>query len=380
MLAGRSTERTVREVSDRKSAKEGRTEFTLRDLLYLDFDKAASIWSQFEEGLLKSIDVTEDTGKDRAAGTKFGLKFGVPGLADAQAEANLGVDYIQKRSTLQSKILHHDVLIRVETRLEQSGLVSDLSSLPPQESSAEQIRASFADRPYLRAEGLSVIEDYRRILAISSRFNDIVKHIVKSGEAAIKQSSEYQLLQQQIAEAKDSASQAKDKNVKAAQRAKIKAFEQTVEQLSTPQVQPVEPWIIDAMKDWIDTFMPNRINFRIYPFPECPSFQVLCNLKRECFIDSDLEHLLYGYGTRPNVKLAVFGLITSLPTVEAQTFDPLSEFSTRTDLSDAEVFEKAFRGVFYGMDDLESFARYSRYPNVTVHPIAVYRSFSVRDR
>jgi hypothetical protein len=97
MLAARSTE--------------SRTEFTLRDLLYLDFDKAASIWSQFEEGLLKSIDVTEDTGKDRAAGTKFGLKFGVPGLADAQAEANLGVDYIQKRSTLQSKILHHDVLI-----------------------------------------------------------------------------------------------------------------------------------------------------------------------------------------------------------------------------------------------------------------------------
>jgi hypothetical protein len=27
----------------------------LRDLLYLDFDKAASIWSQFERGLLAPI-------------------------------------------------------------------------------------------------------------------------------------------------------------------------------------------------------------------------------------------------------------------------------------------------------------------------------------
>jgi hypothetical protein len=44
--------------------------FTLRDLLYLGFDKAASIWSQFEEGLLASFSVTEDTGKDRAAGTR----------------------------------------------------------------------------------------------------------------------------------------------------------------------------------------------------------------------------------------------------------------------------------------------------------------------
>src|SRR4051812_34408019 len=59
--------------------------FSVRDLLYLDFDKAASIWSQFEEGLLERISETEDSGKDRTAGTKFGI----PKLA----EASLGVEY-----------------------------------------------------------------------------------------------------------------------------------------------------------------------------------------------------------------------------------------------------------------------------------------------
>ena len=136
-------------------------DFTLRDLLYLDFEKAASIWSQFEEGLLESVSVTEDTGKDRSAGTKFGI----PGVA----EANLGVDYIQKRSTLQSKTLHHDVLTRVEKRLDESGLVTDLSSVPTDESSAETIRAALDDRSYVRAEGWGVIDDYRRILAICRR-------------------------------------------------------------------------------------------------------------------------------------------------------------------------------------------------------------------
>jgi hypothetical protein len=61
----------------------------IRDILYLDFDKAASIWSQFDEGLLERVSVTEDAGKDRAAGTKFGI----PGVA----EASLGVDYLQKK-------------------------------------------------------------------------------------------------------------------------------------------------------------------------------------------------------------------------------------------------------------------------------------------
>src|SRR5688572_5575073 len=114
------------------------SDFTLRDLLYLDFDKAASIWSQFEEGLLDKLSITEETGKDRAAGAKFGF----PGIA----EANLGVDYVQKRSTLQSKTLHHDVLNRVELRLDKAGLVTDLSTLPRSESSPEIIREALGDR------------------------------------------------------------------------------------------------------------------------------------------------------------------------------------------------------------------------------------------
>jgi hypothetical protein len=92
-------------------------------------------------------------------------------------------------------------------------------------------------------------------------------------------------------------------------------------------------------------------------------------------VDSDLEHLLYGYGPRPNVPLSVFGLITSLPPKNDTPFDPMKEFEGGSQLSEKEAFERGFRGVFVGMEALESMVRYSRYPNVTVHPIAVYRSF-----
>jgi hypothetical protein len=346
------------------------SDFILRDLLYLDFDKAASIWSQFEEGLLERLSVTEDTGKDRAAGTKFGI----PGVA----EANLGVDYLQKRSTLQSKTLHHDVLNRVERRLEKAGLVTDLSTLPKSESSPETIRAALGDRPYLRAEGWSVIEDYRRILAISTRFNEIVGFVAKAGQETAKKSPEYQQLQQLISEAREGADRTSDRNQKAAQRARLKDIQGEIDEMTKSQLVAVDQWLIDGMRVWIETFMPTRINFRIYPFPECPSFQVLCNLKRECFVDSDLEHLLYGYGNRPNVTLAVFGLITSLPVAGDPRFDPMSEFNERADLSPEESFEVGFRGVFKGMEGMEAFVRYSRYPNVTIHPIAVYRSFPMR--
>ena len=114
------------------------TRLLIRDLLYLDFEKAASIWSQFEEGLPDRTSITQDVGKTQAAGAKLGV-----GLAGA----NLGVDYIDKKSTLQSKTLHHDILSRVEQRLTKAGLVTDLSaSLPEDEASPETIRTALGGR------------------------------------------------------------------------------------------------------------------------------------------------------------------------------------------------------------------------------------------
>ena len=350
----------------------GDLNFRLRDLLYLDFAKTASIWSQFEGGLLERVSVSEDTGKDRTAGTKFGI----PSLAEAQ----LSVDYLQKRSTLQSKTLHHEVLNLVESRLAKAGLVADLSELVPMnESSPEAVRAALINRPYLRAEGWSVVEDYQRIESICAKVNEIVEFVARAGQDTLRKSPQYQQLQDAIRARRDAVKQISDRNQRAIQQTELRSLEQKLDELTRPQLQTVEQWLIDGIRLWIKTFMPTRINFRIFPFSECPSFQILCNLKRECFVDSDLEHLLYGYGNRPNVPLAVFGLVTSMPSKDLSSFDPMQEFKDDSTASRPEMeVEKAFRNMFDGMEGIESFIRYSRYPNVTVHPIAVYRSFPIK--
>jgi hypothetical protein len=51
----------------------------IRDLLYFDFDKAASIWSQFAGGLRERISITEDKVEDHSTSTRIGI----PKLAEA---------------------------------------------------------------------------------------------------------------------------------------------------------------------------------------------------------------------------------------------------------------------------------------------------------
>ena len=340
----------------------------VRDLLYLDFDKASSIWSQFEGGLRERVAVTDDDGKAQ----KTGVKFGIPKIA----EATLGADYAQKRSTLETKILHHDVLNRVDDELSSRNLVFDISKrVDASEASPDNVRSAIGVSPYVKVTGQCVIEDYPRILSICEKYNDVIKFIGKCGMQSIEQSPEYIELQGQIEDARKRIGSIKDRNKKAVEKQQLKTLESSIKNMAAEQVEGVEQWLLDGIKLWINTFMPTRINFRTYPIPACPSFQVLCNLKRDCFVDQDPEHLLYGYGNRPNVPLTVFGLITSMPPREDNLFDPMTEFEDESKLDDKVVFEKAFRAIFGAMDGIEDFVRYSRYPNITVHPLAIYRSF-----
>jgi len=148
----------------------------IRDLIYFDFDKAASIWSQFEGGLLERVSIKDDAAKGR----KAGVRLGIPSIA----QADLGVDYGDKQSRLESRVLHHDLLNRLERELTEAGLIVDLIEVvQASESSPAAIRAAIGSAPYLKASGWSVIEDCRRILSISERFNEMTGFI---GKCSIK--------------------------------------------------------------------------------------------------------------------------------------------------------------------------------------------------
>ncbi len=341
----------------------------LRDLLYFDFEKASSIWSQLQWGQLEKMSITSEEGAEQqvAAG------LGIPNVAEAKLQIGEG----EKRTIIETRILHHDLLNRIEAFLSSAGLIVNLDELSASESSPDLIREAIGQIPYIVAQGWSTFEDYSYILYISERFNKLIQFINRSVIENIKDSPEYQEAFRQIEEKKNQIKKIPDRNQRAKASSELQKMENSVNQLLGSPIGQIDEWILDGVKLWINTFLPSRINFRVYPFSNCPSFQILCNLKRDSFVDQDLEHLLYGYGTRPNVQLSIFGLITSIPAKSNELFDPLSEFDEQGELSDEMSFEKAFRNIFAAMIGLENFTKYSRYPNITVHPIAVYREFTL---
>jgi hypothetical protein len=348
------------------------TDIPIKDIIYFDFDKAASIYSQFHGGLRESLSLAEDKTK----GQILGAKLGITGIA----EAKFGAEYNNATSIIESKVLHHDLLNMIEEELGKLGLIVDLNKeVDSLVSSPEEIRATIGDKPYIVAKGWSVIEDYVQLSARTKVLNKIIEYVSHCQAESIKQSPEYLSFQQTLDEKREEIKGITDRNQRALVKTQLNNMESMLKAKLTPTLSQIDNWQVEGIQQFIDTFMTNRINFRIFPFESCPSFQIICNLKRGCFIDQDLEHLLYGYGKRPTIPLAVFGLITSIPSKTGYKFNPMTEFESENILSDKLIFEKAFRGVFSAMDELEEWMRYSRYPNISVHPLAVFRQFQINN-
>ncbi len=137
--------------------------------------------------------------------------------------------------------------------------------------------------------------------------------------------------------------------------------------------------MFEGIRLWITVYLSGRLNLRLFPFENCPDFEVIANLKRDCFVDENLGHLIYGYGTYPNRKLTVFGLVTSAPEKSGPKFDASSVVESEEEGSNEQKFELAFRKVFSAMEGLEKFSTYHRYPRVIVHPIAVFRNIRMKN-
>lgn len=72
----------------------------------------------------------------------------------------------------------------------------------------------------------------------------------------------------------------------------------------------------------------------------------------------------------------MFGLVTSIPEEEEANF--FSKLRAQESLEESRSEDQVLETVFFSMSDavenVDKMLRFTRYPNVTVYPLAIYRS------
>ena len=340
----------------------------IRDLLYFDVEKAASIFSQLAGGLPEQTTEAREETSDSRNIRRYDLKVFAPEFGGVSSE---------RREEIEVRVLHHDLLDRVETMLFDRGFAVDLNErLAGSAVSLESARREAMEYPYVRTTGLSLIEDFSRFRSFADEFKEVSKFLNQCARYTVEESEEMKELALQLDQAKAEAGRIKDRNEKAVAEQRVKVIADKVEASlkGVETIQDLPDWLMSGIGHFIDTFLRERINFRVLPFTSLPEFEVLGNLKRDSFVDSSLDNLLFAYGTKPHIELSVMGLVTAVPDRGSHPIDEVRQAQkSGASGSDEGAFEEGFRGVFESMHGFERFMRFSRYPRVTLHPIAVYR-------
>lgn len=342
----------------------------IKDFIYLDTDKVSSLYSQISGGLIQSVESVQSNAEYSKNLRNYSFKVFKHEAGGTTTESN---------QLKETRVSHHDIYNELEDELFQHGYAAELGvDILPEEVSSGTAVEAFESVLCVKAEGYVVFEDYERITRIADNYEAITGFINKSITSNIKEAPEYIEMLNQIDESKAEINAMKNSHQKTQKKRQIQMLESQLENLvSQKQIGEVEEWIIDGLKTWVNVFLPDIFNVRLYPFSEMDDFHIMSNVKREFFLDQDIESVHFLYGSVPTIKVSLLGVITSIPKNEGISFDPLQEFDTDVidhEGNEALSVENGFRGVFRGFDGLEAMVRTCRYPRIMVQPIAIYRS------
>lgn len=338
----------------------------LYDYIYVNLDKVISLYSQLTGGVVEIRETQSEKGASLDNKRNYDFKVFKHDAGGTTQEKE------QDKTTIKP---HHALLQELEAELSSSGYLLDLDNYNGNKTLKDpELRDMLKNVLCVKCTGRIVIEDYERIKKIGQDFPEVVKLINRSHADSLKETPEFQAIEEQIKELENTSG---DRNKKSKAKIKAKELRTQLDDLlsSSTAVNIVPQWILDGLKTWIDAFLPNITNIRVYPFDDQIDEHIFGHLEASNFSISDPTAFHFTYGSFPTEEFTMLGIITSIPPDEEEIFSPLKEFE-KDELEDYESIESAFRGMFRGFDGIEAMVRTCRYPRVLVHPILVYRQTS----
>lgn len=340
---------------------------SIKDFIYFDYDKIKSISSQISGGLVQEIShaFEDESSLDGNMGFNFQILKG--------NAAGKSVEKIIKTEKIE---LYHEILNQLENDLFEKNLLTNINeSFYNGKKSFNDFKKDFENFSFIKATGWFKFEDFEKLKLISSNINEISKFINYDD---FKSNKELNLLREQLNDKRKEIKNNKSPNHK--DFLQLSTIEKKIDKLVAEQFNITffdEVWI-EGLKTFLDTFSPNRLNLRVQPFDEFNDFQILSSLKEEYLTTGNYDRIIYTYGSRPNIKLTIFGILTSCPTEIDKRTHPDDEFLyyDESELTESQRFEKAFRSMFSTFENLDKFFFVPTYPKIGIYTLAIYREIS----
>ena len=336
----------------------------IRDFVYLDLGKLESLFSQVRGGLVEALETSVES--DNHVSGSFGASIGLlKGSVSGESE--------EKIFSVERKTLHHHIERLVEDFLEQLGLLFDLDSdSVSEDTDLDMLRNEIAEKGYIRATGRILFEDFGRLGTLAESYPRLVEIVGTLGN--LDQPEMSQLLTE-LDEVERGIEIASNSNEQKKLELKVRVTRQKIRELAEQFIgESIPDVMLDGIRDFIRLLASDRLACRLMPSDLAPKFQIVANLKRDCFVDLNFEQFLASYGREPNVDISVFGTVTSVaPANKSKSPFEAAVDSEALPTDTVKSLADSFSSFLFATDGLAQLVQIGSYPSVIVHPIAIYR-------
>lgn len=292
---------------------------------------------------------------------------------------------LPRMASLQSQLTGKPVspnggvdLAGFEMELAAQGHLLDLSrDSPPRSLRDSVLRKQLGQTLCVKVKGRAVLEDYARMRRLLDTQPQTAAFANQSVLTNLRHSDDFRQLEMMAAALADQLKEEVNREARVQTQERLRELKAEMEAAlaAAPVAQVPDPAVLDGLKIWIDTFLADSINLRIYPATATPDEQVMGPLKREHFTDGQADTLHIAHGPLPTEALTVLGIVTALPLQGDDAFDPLAEFEAES-LTNTQLLEKSSRQALSHVNALAQHSRNCHYPRVMVQPLLIYCSFA----
>jgi hypothetical protein len=214
---------------------------SIKDLIYFDYDKAKSLSSQLNGGIINEITraIEEEGGINSDIG--FDIKILKGNIGASDKEKNIRTERIE---------LYHELLNEVENQLSEKKLLKNLNhSLRDDGKSFNDFLENVPNYTFVKANGWSSFEDFEWFKTIMTNFNEIQRLIYVSG---IENNPEIVKQKQEINELKRGLKKANNQKELARLKAIEKQFDKTIQEHTEANL--LDETFVERVKTFLDTF------------------------------------------------------------------------------------------------------------------------------
>ena len=334
----------------------------LYEFIYLDEQRAASLYSQLYQGLV--VEEISELEKFEAASKTGGADLKL-------IKGDISKSTSVRTQKVNRSQLHHFLLVSVERKLKELNLLYEVDlTRDSKELLNDEMRSELLKTSFISITGKVAWEPIGELGNLARRTKEIIEALNALNKHNLEQNEEYK---SSIEDDVQSIKLEKDRGKKSKLKMALKQKQNFV--FNEIKLEALPDVLIKILTSFGENVYKDQLHVRLFEGnPIDDEIQEISFLRKQLLVHDTIEQIELDYTNYPDNLWTMLGIITAMPRKEIENDGEDVEERAEKESN----FESSFVGIYQAFKEIRDSIRPIKYPRFVITPISLHRKFQIK--